>query len=52
MVEIARKVFVSLNYDKRTGMYYVLCDGNCRTKFYSDNDADAKRKFNEYLNNN
>ena len=52
MIEIDRKVFVSLNYDKITGMYYVLCDGNCKTKFFADHDADARKKFQEYLNSN
>ena len=49
MIEIDRQLFVSLNYDKATRMYYVLCDGNYRTKFYADNDKDAKEKFRIYL---
>lgn len=50
MIEIDRHLFMSLNYDKVDRMYYVLCDGNYRTKFYADNDEEAKKKFHEYLN--
>ena len=49
MIEIDRQLFMSLNYDEVTRMYYVLCDGNYRTKFYADNDEKAKKKFRIYL---
>lgn len=49
MIEIDRQLFVSLNYDKVTRMYYVLCDGNYETKFYAPSDGKAKVKFREYL---
>lgn len=49
MIEIDRQLFMSLNYDKATRMYYVLLDGNYETKFYAPSDEKAKVKFREYL---
>lgn len=49
MIEIDRQLFVSLNYDEITRMYYVLRDGNYETKFYAPSDGRAKVKFREYL---
>ena len=48
MKEIDRKYFTSLNKEG-DGHYYILKDGNYVKDFYADSDADAKKKFQQYL---
>lgn len=45
MVEIARRLFVSLN--KERYMYYVLNDQNYVDKFYAESDEEAIKIFME-----
>lgn len=47
MVEIDRKVFLTLNKDSGRYMYYVLNDQNFVDKFYADSDEEAKKIFRE-----
>ncbi len=47
MIEIDRKIFLSLNKDKGHYIYYVLNDQNYVDRFFADSDEEAKKIFRE-----